>query len=55
MAINRKTNESLEDLSQRQQEAEGHQGSERNELQHSKGKLTARERISRAVSLPLEC
>jgi acetyl-CoA carboxylase carboxyltransferase component len=46
MAINRKTNESLEELLHRQQEAQGYEGSERNELQHSKGKLTARERIA---------
>ena len=46
MAVQKKTTERLEDLNLRKDEAQAGSGSERVEQQHSKGKLTARERIA---------
>lgn len=46
MAVDKKTNERLEDLKQRKDEAHGTGNEARVEQQHAKGKLTARERIS---------
>ena len=46
MAVDKKTNERLEDLKQRKVEAHGTGNEARVEQQHAKGKLTARERIS---------
>ena len=49
MAVDKKTNERLEDLHKRRDEAQGTGNEARVELQHSKGKLTARERITLLV------
>ena len=49
MAVDKKTNERLEDLKQRKDEAHGTGNEARVEQQHAKGKLTARERISLLV------
>ena len=49
MAVDKKTNERLDDLHQRRDEAQGTGNEARVELQHSKGKLTARERIALLV------
>lgn len=49
MAVDKKTNERLEDLHRRRDEAQGTGNEARVELQHSKGKLTARERIALLV------
>jgi propionyl-CoA carboxylase beta chain len=49
MAVDKKTNERLEDLQQRKDEAHGTGNETRVEQQHAKGKLTARERISLLV------
>ena len=49
MAVDKKTNERLEDLHKRRDEAQGTGNEARVELQHSKGKLTARERIALLV------
>jgi propionyl-CoA carboxylase beta chain len=46
MAVDKKTNERLEDLKQRKDEAHGTGNEARVEQQHAKGKLTARERIA---------
>ena len=46
MAIQKKTTERLEDLNQRKEDARGTSNDARIEQQHSKGKLTARERIA---------
>jgi len=46
MAIQKKTDDRLEDLDRRKQEAHGAGGAARIEAQHAKGKLTARERLA---------
>ncbi len=46
MAVDKKTNERLEDLHQRKEEAQGTGNEARVDQQHAKGKLTARERIA---------
>jgi acetyl-CoA carboxylase carboxyltransferase component len=46
MAVDKKTNERLEDLRKRKDEAHGTGNETRVEQQHAKGKLTARERIA---------
>ncbi len=49
MAIQKRTNERLEDLQQRKASAQAGGGAQRVEQQHAKGKLTARERITLLV------
>ncbi|MEE8519664.1 MAG: acyl-CoA carboxylase subunit beta [Dehalococcoidia bacterium] len=49
MAVQRKTNESLEEFQRRKEAIRNSGGEARVEQQHSKGKLTARERISMLV------
>ena len=46
MAVQKKTNERLEELHQRREAASSAGGAARGEQQHAKGKLTARERLS---------
>ena len=46
MAVDKKTNERLEDLHERREEAHGTSNEARVEMQHAKGKLTARERVA---------
>ncbi len=46
MAIQKKTDDRLEDLDRRKQEVHGAGGAARIEQQHAKGKLTARERVA---------
>ncbi len=46
MAIQKKTDDRLEDLDRRKQEVHGSGGAARIEQQHAKGKLTARERVA---------
>ena len=49
MAVQKKTNEKLDELHRRREEAKAAGGASRSEQQHAKGKLTARERITLLV------
>ena len=49
MAVQKKTNEKLDELHRRREEANASGGASRSEQQHAKGKLTARERITLLV------
>ena len=49
MAVQKKTNEKLDELHRRREEAKAAGGAGRSEQQHAKGKLTARERITLLV------